>query len=223
MNRSVILWACAALAVAACSRVSDGVPVADPSQPAAVQATPTTVQSASPDPLPGVVPTTGAPPPAGPFCVPAVLPSLRTVARVTDPGAPTATVAVPDGWSMTSGTGDVGARLEGPDGMWAEVAITATSLDPEATFREYVDDLTAGSVMSTVSMLPADMCGFSGQRLMGMLSDGGDSIEYEDRLVQVPTGNGDHLIAIHVQAPSGAPGFADAAAHVTQDFEVGLP
>ncbi|UJL31158.1 hypothetical protein HZU38_12570 [Mycolicibacterium vanbaalenii] len=77
--------------------------------------------------------------------------------------------------------------------------------------------------MSTVSMLPADMCGFSGQRLMGMLSDGGDSIEYEDRLVQVPTGNGDHLIAIHVQAPSGAPGFADAAAHVTQDFEVGLP
>lgn len=208
MNRGVILWAGAVLAVAACSRVSDGVPVADPSPQRAVQPTVTAVPSPSP---------------AGPFCVPAALPSLRTVARVADPAAPTASIAVPDGWSMASGAGDVGARLEGPGGMWADVTITPTSLDPEAAFREYVDELTAGSVMSTVSMLPADMCGLRGQRLMGMLSDGSEPIEYEDRLVQVPAGDGDYLIAIHVQAPSGAPGFADAAAHVTQDFEVGLP
>lgn len=208
MNRGVILWAGAVLAVAACSRVSDGVPVADPSPQRAVQPTATAVPSPSP---------------AGPFCVPAALPPLRTVARAADPRAPTASVAVPDGWSMAPGAGDVGARLEGPDGMWAEVTITATSLDLEAASREYVDELTADSVMSTVSMLPADMCGLRGQRLMGMLSDGTEPIEYEDRLVQVPTGDGDYLIAIHAQAPSGTPGFADAAAHVTQDFEVGLP
>jgi len=223
----IVLLVCAAIAGSACTRTNDGVPIAAGGQDRAAR----TSETVSPDPraddpVPGVVST--APAPAGSICAPAGLPPVATVAQVSDPGAPTATVAVPDGWSMSSANGDPeGARLEGPEGMEAIVTITPTPLDPAAAFREYTDLLTRDATVSTVSVLPGEMCGYSGQKLMGVLSDGAQSVQYQDRIVHVgvPTGTTDqaYLIVVHVEAPTGNPGFDTAASVLTDVFEIGLP
>ena len=230
MRRGVLaLVLCATVMTSACTRTDAGVPTAgdenrSPTETSEMEPSETGLpEPQEVDDEPGVVPTM-APGAAGSVCAPPDLPPVRTVARISDPAAPTATVGVPDGWSMSSGDGDpVGARLEGPGGMRATVTIAATSLAPAAAFRRYSDDLTEGSVMSTVSLLPGEMCGYSGQQLMGILSDGTETVQYEDRLVHVPAPAQDYLIAIHVEAPSGTPGFEDAASLVTDDFEIGLP
>jgi len=221
-----VLLACAAIAGAACTRTNDGVPTAAGGQDRAATTSETAAPDPRDDPVPGVVST--APAPAGSICAPENVPPVRTVAQVSDPGAPTATVGVPDGWSMSSGDGDPeGARLEGPEGMEAIVTITPTPLDPAAAFREYTDFLTRDATVSTVSLLPGEMCGYSGQKLLGMLSDGAQAVEYQDRIVHVgvPTGtaNQAYLIVVHVEAPSGTPGFDAAASVLTEDFEIGLP
>jgi len=249
----LVLLLCAALAATGCTRTSEGVATAGgesraatgSSEPSSIWGTsPTrTFETAPPDPQedyaePGVVPTTQTPAPAGVVCAPIVLPPVRTVAQVSDPLAPTATVAVPEGWSMSSGGGDpAGARLQGPD-MSATVTIARTSLDPAAAFRDYTDNLTDGYAISTVSTLPGQMCGYSGQRLVGILSDGREgtdggegtgspggigTVQYEDRIVHVPASAQNYLIAVHVEAPADTPGFDAAALQLTDDFEIGLP
>lgn len=209
-----------ALAGAACTRSSDGVPVA---APGAQQSTSTTTTTGRDEPAPGVVPTPGPPTGAEPLCAPASLPPVRTVALVADPNAPTATVAVPDGWSMSGGDGDVGAELSGPAGMRAVVTIAPTDADAETAFREYADQLTADSSITTLSVLPGELCGLSGQTLLGILSDGTQTVQYRDRIVHVPAVERDYLVAVHVTAPSDAPGFDEPAALLTDDFEIGLP
>ena len=72
-------------------------------------------------------------------------------------------------------------------------------------------------------MLPGELCGLSGQTLLGILSDGTETVQYRDRIVHVPTGERDYLIAVHVTAPSDASGFDEPAALLTDDFEIGLP
>jgi hypothetical protein len=174
----------------------------------------------------GVVPTTRTPvPPNAVACTQAVKPGVRLQAQIDDPQAPKITVGVPDQWSMTAGTGDVGGRLNGPAGMEATVTITETQLDPGAAFRKYADDVMAKSAVSSVSVLPGEMCGFSGQKLMGAWSDSPqNAVEYQDRIVHVWTNSGaNYLVAVHVQAPTGTPGFDSAAALLTEDFEIALP
>ena len=217
----VLLAVLAVLAASACTRSSDGVPVA---APGAQQSTGTTTATTGRDePAPGVVPTPEPRVGPEPLCAPTTLPPVRTVALVADPDAPTATVAVPDGWSMSGGNGDVGAELNGPAGMRAVVTIAATDADAETAFREYADQLTADSSITTLSVLPGELCGLSGQTLLGILSDGTQTVQYRDRIVHVPTGERDYLIAVHVTAPSDAPGFDEPAALLTDDFEIGLP
>jgi hypothetical protein len=82
----------------------------------------------------------------------------------------------------------------------------------------------AESPVSTVSVLPGELCGFSGQKLMGAWSDTTqNAVDYEDRIVHIWTNGGDYLVAVHVQAPTGTPGFDSAAALLTEDFEIVLP
>ncbi|WP_240761152.1 hypothetical protein [Mycolicibacterium sp. CR10] len=221
----------------ACTRTSDGAATGDGAQQQTAETTeptesaeatettgssPTTEMSSD---EPGVVPTTAPPAAAGQVCVPDVPPPVSVVAQVADPAAPTATVGVPEGWSMSSGNGPdaVGAQMDGQGQMSATVSISATPLDPAAAFRAYSDDLTRDATISTVSLLPAEMCGYSGQKLMGVLSDDAElSIEYKDRIVHVPTAGGNYLIAIHVEAPPSTPGFDEAASLLTEDFEIGI-
>jgi hypothetical protein len=222
-------WATLALAclLAACVRTSDGVPVAGDAGPGAVIST-----SATPGPTPqsessfGVVPTTRAPvPPNTVACSQTIKPSVRMTAQIDDPQAPRITVGVPDKWSMSAGTGDVGGRLDGPAGMQATITIAQTQLDPAAAFRKYADDLIAESAVSSVSVIPGELCGYSGQKLMGAWSDTPqNAVEYEDRIVHIWTNSGNnYLVSVHVQAPTGTHGFDAAAALLTEDFEIVLP
>jgi hypothetical protein len=229
MNRAG--WAALALAcvLSACVRTSDGVPVAGDEAATLTSSAPsaTTLPPQERDEFaPGVMPTTRAPvPPNTVACSPADGPSVRMTAEVEDPHAPRVTVAVPDGWSMSAGSGDVGGRLEGPRGMWATITIAQTQLDPTAAFRKYADDLMAESAVSSVSIMPAELCGFSGQKLMGAWSDTPqNAVEFSDRIVHVWTNSGNnYLVAVHVQAPTGTDGFDAAASLLTEDFEIGLP
>ncbi len=236
MRRALVATAMAVAVLApACTRISDGLPVAGPdaqgpvSGPATDSAAPTTsrrpatspVAPDDPDyPVPGVVATTKPPE----LCDPGGSTPVSVVAQVSDPEAPTATVGVPDGWSMASGRADPeGARMQGPEAMRAIVTISPTPLGPADAFRQYEDDRTAGASISTLSLLPAELCGYSGQRLIGILSDGSETVEYEDRIVHVPGPTQDYLIAVRVEASSGATGFDEAAAQLTEDFGIGLP
>ncbi len=145
-------------------------------------------------------------------------------ATVADPAAPKITVALPDGWSVTPGSGDVGARLAGPDDMLAEISITATALDPAAAFTRYSDDVMAKYPISTLSLLPDELCGYSGQKLMGTWADDPEeSTEYQDRVVHIWTNSKNYLVAVHVEAPSGTAGFDAAASTLTSDFNIVLP
>jgi hypothetical protein len=228
MNRAG--WAALALAcvLAACVHTSDGVPVAGEEAATATSAVPSATRPTqeTDQSAPGVLPTTRAPvAPNTIACSQPVEPSVRMTAEVDDPRAPRITVGVPDGWSMTAGSGDVGGRLEGPRGMWATVTIAQTQLDPTSAFRTYADDLMAESAVSSVSIMPGELCGFSGQKLMGAWSDTPqNAVEFQDRIVHIWTNSGNnYLVAVHVQAPTGTDGFDAAASLLTEDFEVGLP
>ena len=131
-------------------------------------------------------------------------------------------MAVPDGWTVKPSSGDVGLRMEGPDGMFATVTITQTKLDPAEAFTEYADKVMAVSAVSSVSVLPAELCGYSGQKLMGAWSDTPQqSVEFLDRIVHIWTNTDDYLVAIHVQAPAGTDGFDAASTVLIEDFAVG--
>ena len=213
--------------LAACVRTSEGVPVAGETPRGAATPSATTVPTQQGEPSTfGVVPTTRAPvPPSTVACSQTIKPSVRMTAEVDDPQAPRITVGVPDKWSMTAGIGDVGGKLDGPDDMEATVTIAMTQLEPAAAFRKYTDDLMAESAVSSVSVLPGQLCGYSGQKLMGAWSDTPqNAVEYEDRIVHIWTNSGNnYLVAVHVQAPTGTPGFDAAAALLTEDFEIVLP
>jgi hypothetical protein len=223
-----VVLTCVVLAAPACTRTSDGTPTAGDgagrtAQPAAPEETPYP-GGTDDDPAPGVVPTAQTPAPAGAPCIPAELPPVRVTAQVSDAAAPTATVAVPPGWSMSAGDADPeGARLEGPDDMEAVVLIQPAVQDPETAFREWVDFLTADATVSTVSTLPGELCGYSGQKLMGNLADDTQSVQYRDRLVHVGTAGQAYLIVVHAEAPAGTTGFDEAASLLTGDFEIALP
>ena len=108
--------------------------------------------------------------------------------------------------------------------MLAEITITATALDPAAAFTRYSDDVMAKYPISTLSLLPADLCGYSGQKLMGTWADDPEeSIEYQDRIVHIWTNSKNYLVAIHVEAPSGTAGFDAAASMLTSDFNIVIP
>lgn len=210
-----------------CVRATDGVPVAGDAgagtPPSSSFATAPT--AAAPTTPFGVVPTTRAPiPPDTVTCAPPAQPAVAATAQIGDPQAPVITVAVPAGWSASPGSGDVGARLDGPDGMFATVAITATQQDPGATFDDYLDRLIGESAVSSVSVLPAELCDYSGQKLLGALADVPQTaVEFRDRIVDIWTNTQTYLVAVHVQAPTDMPGFDEAASLLTEDFGVRIP
>lgn len=217
----------AALLLAACNRSSDGTPVADDAA-TTTRATETATAGPTTDPGHpdfGVVPTDTAPIPAGTVtCAPGRRPPVAVVAEVADSVAPVITVAVPDGWSMQGGSGDVGAQLSGPDGMSATVTIMPTTLDPQAAFAEYAEGLTADAAVSSLSVLPAELCEYSGQKLLGAVSDTPeDATEFVDRVAHVWTDSRHYLVSVHTEAPTGTRGFDSAATQLTEDFEVRVP
>lgn len=234
MNR--LVWAVltgvllTAPSVAACARNSDGtaLPATEAATSAPITSTTTssatTTTDAPESSEPGVVETTREQVAPNAVVCPPPTSAQTAVAAVSDPAAPRITVALPDGWSSASGSGDVGARLSGPGGMVAEVTIAPTALGAAAAFTRYSDDAMAKYPISMLSMLPAELCDFSGQEMMGTWADNPDrSIEYRDRIVHIWTNAKDYLVSVHVQAPSGTPGFEAAADVLIGDFGIVIP
>lgn len=234
----MIRLACAVLLIGlttvACSRTDEGTAVragdmptplsskSATATPATSAATPTTdIPDSS---QPGIVETTKRP--IAPNSVVCAAPSSAqtAVATIVDPSAPKITVALPSGWTTQPGTGDVAARLVGPNGMIGDVRIAPASPDAAASFTRYADDVMAKYPISSLSALPAELCGYSGQKLMGNWADNPDrSIQYNDRIVHVWTNDQNYLVSVHVEALSGTPGFNDAASVLTGDFGVSVP
>jgi hypothetical protein len=228
MKRFLAAVALACL-LAACVRTSGG----EPFPTAGFDATgaKTSSGTTAPNPgaglsHPGVVPTTRIPLPVNAATCPELHRFPVTVrAKVTDPAAPIITIGFPDGWSMTSRPrGDVGAQMEAKNGMWATVTIAKTELGPAQAFGKYVDDAMAAAPVSSVGVLPADLCGYSGQKLIGAWSDTLESaVEFADRLLHIWTDHNSYLVAVHVQAPTGTAGFDAASYALMQDFAIVIP
>lgn len=108
--------------------------------------------------------------------------------------------------------------------MAGDVTIAAASSDAAAAFTRYADDVMAKYPISSLSALPAELCGYSGQKLMGNWADNPDrSIQYRDRIVHIWTNDKDYLVAVHAEALSGTSGFDEAASVLTGDFGVSVP
>jgi hypothetical protein len=223
---TIVLLGLVAPLVGGCVRSDEGVAIRNEDVATSLTAkAPTTRSTDDSGPVaPGIVATTRAPIPADTVTCAQPPRVPRTTVLTADPQAPKITVAVPDGWSVEPGSGDVGVKLQGPNGMFATVTITQTKLDPAAAFTEYADKVMAVSAVSSVSVLPDELCDYSGQKLMGAWSDTPQqSVEFLDRIVHIWTNTNDYLVAVHVQAPAGTDGFDAAAAVLIEDFAVGIP
>ncbi|MHA0285818.1 hypothetical protein ACXYX3_05125 [Mycobacterium sp. C3-094] len=203
----LLLWASMVLLLPSCARSSDGTPTAQFVESSTAATSSEAPAAVALDDVPGVVPTPASAP--GEDCAPSGVP---VDVRIDDPNAPTVVVGLPDGWTATPSP--AGATMQGP-GMSGTATITATPLDPAAAFRRYADELTAESELSTLSLLPAETCGFSGQKLMGQLDD----VVYQARIVHVPG----YLITVYAEAPTGRPDFDAAASVLTAGLQIGLP
>jgi hypothetical protein len=226
MRAVAIAGAAAVLVVAAgCVRTSTGNPVAADGAPAA-GGRPGAPVAGDPDSSNyGVVPTSRTQLPAEAVtCEPQRKPQIGFVAKVADASAPVVTVPVPDGWSMQGGSGDIAGRLTGPQGMNSTITIAATSLEPAKAFDEYADHLMATAAVSSISVLPAELCEYSGQKLLGAWSDTPqNAVEFVDRVVHVWTDAGNYLVSVHTAAPTGTPGFDAAAELLAGDFQIRIP
>lgn len=226
---TIIAFICSAVVVTpGCVRTGEGLPVAEPTAAPGTALTPPgsfVPTTATAQPEPGVLPTQQVPIAAGTVTCPLpTKPGTAVEATVSDPQAPKITVGIPDGWSFTRGSGDVAARMTGPEAMTATVTIERTALDPADAFRDYADRIMSAAAISTVSVLPAELCQYSGQKLMGIWSDTpGSSVEFRDRLAHVWTDTANYLVSVRVQAPAGADGLDAAAARITGDVQVEIP
>lgn len=149
-------------------------------------------------------------------------PAQTMTATTGAPGSPTVIVAVPDGFTPGAPpSGDVALNLTGPDGLTGTVRITPTTQDAAAAFQQYTDARTAGHEFNSVSVLPDELCGYSGQKLMGVLADKpGSGSDYVDRIVHVWTNNGDYLVALQLQGPTGSKGLDVAKPVLLGDFGI---
>ncbi len=218
---TTLLLACLAACLAsACVRTSDGVPVAGESTGTA-STPPTTI---APEPVPGVKPTVpDTIPPNALVCLQTPTGTAGR-AEVADPVAPRIVVSVPNDWTAVPGRGDVALTLSGPEEMSGSVTIAPTTLDPAEAFTEYADDVLASAAVSSVSVLPAEFCGYSSQRLIGRLSDTPDqAVDFADRITHIWTNSANYLAVVHVQAPVGAAGFDAATSVLMEDFSVVIP
>lgn len=203
---------------------SDGTTTMATSTSAPSSSTTAASGSKMPDlPTYGVVETTKRPVTAGEQVCDLPSPPAQTMTATTGaPGSPTVIVAVPDGFSQgTPASGDVALNLTGPDGLTGTVKITPTPQDAAAAFQGYADARTAGHEFNSVSILPDELCGYSGQKLMGVLADKpGSGSDYVDRIVHVWTDSGNYLIALQLQGPAGSKGLDAAKPVLLGDFGI---
>lgn len=171
------------------------------------------VETTLPDHIPPNALVCFPPPPAS---------GSMTKASVADPAAPVLTVALPDGWPSTPGTGDVALTSAGPDGMSVRVTIARTDLDPGGAFLRYASDVRTARPGVKVTVTAAQFCGYSSQLLSGT-GGGTGANDFADRITHVWTNTQAYLVVVHLEAPGKSPGFEAAKSTVTQQFAVIIP
>nr|MDT0523845.1 hypothetical protein [Streptomyces sp. DSM 41633] len=115
-------------------------------------------------------------------------------------------------------------RLTGPAGMTAEITLTPTTRTARADFQRYADDRVSKYPINSVSVLPGDLCGYSGQKLMGTLAEQpGRGIRYADRIVHIWTNDGAFLGAVRVEAPGVTADFDQTSSAMLADFGITMP
>lgn len=177
------------------------------------------------EPVPGIAATRPVHVPAD-AVVCAVTPmgdGNATQAVVSDPAAPRITISVPQGWQSTPGSGDIALTMSGPDTLAATVRITETPLTPESAFLQYTAAVGGTMQRRKFSVTGAPFCGFSSQQLTGTLQGANGGIDFADRIAHIWTNTKQYLVAVHLQAHSGAPDFTSAKGTLTQDFTVVIP
>jgi hypothetical protein len=82
----------------------------------------------------------------------------------------------------------------------------------------------AKSSIASLSLLAGEVCGYSGQKLIGTWSgSGGGPVQYRDRIAHVWTNSTSYLVAVHLEGPQGAPDFAAAEELMMRDFGIQIP
>jgi hypothetical protein len=145
-----------------------------------------------------------------------------TVASVADPVAPRLTVPIPDGWNSVPGTGEVALTASGPGDLSIKVTIAPTDLDPGGAFLRYGAELRTSRQGVQDTVAAAQFCGYSSQLLSGTIG-GPSGLGFADRITHIWTNTKAFLVAIHLEGPAGAPGFAAAKSTAMQQFAVVIP
>ena len=73
-------------------------------------------------------------------------------------------------------------------------------------------------------MVPADLCGYSGQKLLGAWSASPQqAVKFGDRIAHIWTDTNNYLVAVHVQAPADTAGFDPFVSPMMDDFGIEIP
>jgi len=218
----------------ACAKRTVGAAVADETTTPGTSTTqrPSSSTSESSTPSPGsgfgVVETTRRPlEPMAQTCEPTERePGSQQIAFVQGarPDTPIIELLAPDNWKFAPSPVDPTLNLTGPNGLKGTVTVAPTELEPTEAFDKYSDDAMAKAPIASLSVLPGELCGYSGQKLMGMWSgSGGAPVEYRDRIAHVWTNSASYLVVIHLEGPQGASGFAAAEDLMMRDFGIQIP
>jgi len=216
--------------IAGCQETTGGVATSGTASASASATTSSTSPGSKPhpdpaEPVPGIAATLPDHiPPNAVICLPPSTGNGRpTNATVSDPAAPKITISVPDGWNAAPGNGDTALTLTGPDGMSATVTIAPTELEPGGSFLRYTADLGGSMHRLKFSVAGAQFCGYSSQLLSLTVQSPSGAIDFADRITHIWTNTRQYLVAIHVEAPAGAHGFAAAKTALMQNFAVVIP
>jgi hypothetical protein len=217
----------------ACARQTEGAAVAGEPTTSSTAQRSTSSTSAASTPSPGsgfgVVETTRRPlEPMAQTCEPAGRePGSQQISFVQGarPDTPIIELLAPDNWKFAPSPVDPTLNLTGPNGLKGTVTVAPTELEPTEAFDKYSDDAMAKAPIASLSVLPGELCGYSGQKLMGMWSGSGSGgpVEYRDRIAHVWTNSTSYLVAIHLEGPQGASGFAAAEELMMKDFGIDIP
>ena len=162
-------------------------------------------------------------PPNALVCLPTATPGEPATAQVDDPSAPRIVVAMPAGWSRPTPSA-AGLTLTGPGGMTGAVYGRQDPARPRRRVREVHRRRLRPAPSAASAFSPRKACGYSGQRLKGVLSGGAAGEQtYEDRIAHVWTNANDYLVVIHVAAPQASPAFDAATSVLTADFAITIP
>ncbi len=85
----------------------------------------------------------------------------------------------------------------------------------------------AALAVSSISVLPADLCEYSGQKLLGAWCawrTPQQAVKFGDRIGDpLATDTNNYLVAVHIQGPADTAGFDPLVSPMMNDFAIQIP